>query len=181
MSIRAAGRGFARPPSILLHQETLAAVGKFDVTGIPLGYSHITIRGVFRSDVAATSDGIDLLLNGDSTAANYRRVLMSAGTGASPAIASITDTAQIVVCSGNTAPANTFTALTITIFNYANGQHKMVIVQGGDRQTAATMLYRAASMIWENTAQVDQITIQTDNDPTDELMANSQISIELWR
>lgn len=178
MSIRVAGRGFARSPMVKIYDNTLTATGKFDVTGIPPGYNRMKIFLWARSDVSVGSDLIECLFNGDSTSANYRA---ADGFHGSSHGGSGTDVPRAAIIPGAVAPANYFGSVEMLILDYSGALNKQLISFGGERESSVTIYNRWHTMHWENTAVINQITIQTDNDPTDELIAGSQLKIWLYR
>src|SRR3990167_3541492 len=89
----------------LLYSETLAAVGRFNVSNISQLYTHLLIILMARSDVVAAGDSVWLLFNGDTTAANYRYARHQAGTSELQAVA---DEPLIAAVPAASAVANYF-------------------------------------------------------------------------
>ena len=181
MSIRGGARnGFGRSNSIKLYENTLVAAGKFDITGIPLGFRVMEIFGEIRSDVSATNDTVLMFFNNDTTLTNYRSTRTASGTGGVTSGSS--DDPRISVSTGATAPANYFSPIWIFINQYAGSGINKTAMSKNSRRQDATTLFDAKNVVhWENTAAINQITIQTDNDPTDELIADSWMQIWLYR
>ena len=181
MSIRIAGQGF-RDLSRPFYDNTLLAVGRFDVTGIPPGYSRIELTlSNARSDVAANIDNIFMLFNGDTTATNYRYTRHQA-TSATHATASV-DSPEIGIVAGSSTTSTYVANTTINILNYTSADHKMsegrtvMRRSDGGHETAIEDFAHA----WESTAVVNQITLQPDGYAADEFEADTKLQIWLYR
>ncbi len=157
----------------LITDTTLAASGRFDVSGIESVYAFLYGIVFARSDVAAGGDVVNFFINGDTTAGNYRRGSHDAGSVHQVGVG---DDAFGFSCPAATAPANTFGFLEFTIPFYAEtAYHKNIWDLSGQRQTAATILYSMAYIVYEDTAVLTQITIQPDGYDTDEFVADSRL------
>jgi hypothetical protein len=166
---------------LLLYNQTLSGNDRFDVTGIPPGYSLMRINALLRSSISAVAENMYLILNGDTTAANYRQTGLYAGTAASPPVTSApADNLIVGICTGATAPANTFTQLQVDIL-YSHSQHKTWYSETSDRQSATDMVARFFATVWENTAAINQITLQPAGYATNNFVASSQLQIWLYR
>lgn len=176
MSIRIAGRnGFARAPMEKIYKAELTATGRFDITGIPLSYTHLWMFASLRTDVAAEVDTIDIHLNGDTTAANYRRVTLTGGTILSD---NVVDDAELLSSPADSSPANYFSAIKMVVPFYNDDTfNKQILVEQIRRENATTMQGLLNSYMWENTAAINQITIQPDGFATDEFVVGSRLMI----
>lgn len=175
MSIRVSGRyGFSRLSMELIYSEVLTANGNFDITGIPSGFTTLLLYCILRTDVAATTDNVNMFLNGDTTAANYRRTVSISGDTTSNAVV---DDAGILTANGATAAANFFAISKVVIPFYAGSQEKEIFADIIRRADATTLLLLNASYHWEDNSIINQITIQPDGFAADELVAGSSVQI----
>jgi hypothetical protein len=131
--------------------------------GIPTGYQHLQIRGLFRSDKSAdTNADLYLYLNGDTSTANYtRHYLRGNGTVAS----SLGFAASAFPVAGEApaenSPSNVFGATIIDILDYSNiSKFKNVRTFHGDEQNAGTTQSNVylTSSLWLNTSAVTSLT-----------------------
>lgn len=174
MTVRVARQGFTRHPMERIYSETLSASGRFDITGIPQDYTVLVLFCSLRSDVVATSDNINLFLNGDETAANYRRAVMFGGTTFNDAVI---DDAEILISTGASSPDNYFSSMRVYLPFYTGPNQKQVLAEMARREDANTMLTLQAIYQWEDTSAINQITIQPDGYSTDEFIVDSQLVI----
>lgn len=174
MSIRVGGRGFARSLVDKIFNLTLTAPGRFDITGISPSYKRLEIFLLLRSDVAATGDGGDLFLNGDTTAANYRSASHLGGVSHS---FGATDTATALSNVGDTGTAGYFSQHHLLICDYAGSKTKTVIILGGQRRDATNNWAMNHFVHWESTAAINQITVQPDGYAADLWVTGSQAII----
>ena len=180
MSIRVSGRGFAQPHMKEIYNVTLTAAGDFDITGIPPSHFALEVTTYLRSDiVAAIFDTVDMYINGDTTVANYRQGIHQVSGGSHTTTDS--DALNIAAAPTDLSPANYFAYIRVYIPDYAGSNNKIYYVNFANRFDATTMLIGQYALQWENTAAINQITIQTDNDPTDEFVAGSQTIVNLYR
>ena len=105
----------------LLHDETLAADGNFDISGISQVHNHLYITILTRADVAATSDALEIILNGDETATNYAN---ATHTGGDFHLSTAADTNAAFLISADSSPANYFTVWGMSIQFYNVAQNK---------------------------------------------------------
>lgn len=173
MSIRVAGRsGFSRPLMAKIFSQTLTVAGRFDVTGIPLSYDYLIIKALLRSDVANINDGVFMLFNNDSTAANYRRETVESGA------AGVESSAPLIGNTvGATSTANDFSTHHIELLGYAGSKRKTARAYDGGRRSATALVTSDVTLNWENTAAVTRIQIQPDGFPTHELIVGCELII----
>lgn len=160
------------------HDETLAAAGRFDVTGIPPGYTSMKAYLLARSSVAAITDDVYMIFNGDSTQANYRFSVHFAG---STHAVNDADGSRIGSCPGSNSPADYFSFVEITTGFYSGSKLKNAFSVASDRRDATNNYNVIHNMQWENTAAINQVTIQPNGYPTDELVAGSRLQIWLYK
>jgi hypothetical protein len=159
----------------LLHDETLAVDGKFDVQNIPATHDHLFIYLLSRGTVVATTDNLNIILNNDTTAANYRRAYHQVNN----AVHAVGQDDAILGAGvpAGSSPANYFGMCEIRLWYYTVAQNKMYDAISNGRMSTTISLTSIQVGQWENTAAVDRVTIQTDNDPTDLLLAGSRLQI----
>jgi hypothetical protein len=148
--------------------DNTGAAGEFDFDSIAAGYDRLIIKGNIRSDVSAASDGVYLFINGDTTVSNYYHQRIEGSNGAT--IDSEGATPSISATSGGTSPANDYTQISIEIENPGSGYQKTAVCTFGVRREAAVMHTGVRTVASAITAVIDQVQIQTDNDPTDQLL-----------
>ena len=180
MSIRVGGKvGFGRSPIEKIFDQTLAAAGHFDITGIPPFGSYLRILASLRGDQATAFTGVHLFLNGDETLTNYRSGGHSAGTthaNAGPAESPI-----VLLATGSTATANYFGECEAIIHNYTDAHNKVFTTRIGIRDSATNIFRYSYLGHWENTAIVNRVIIKKNNDPTNELIAGSRVQMWIYR
>lgn len=159
----------------VLHSETLAGAGRFDVSSISQDYDHLIIRAKIRSTVSSTSDIAYLFFNGDTTVTNYFRQLNAAldGSGATPE----SDTPNIGNPPGASSTSDDFASVEITIFNYTDSKRKTAVAALGGRLDSGREGMYITALNWESTAAINQITLQPDGYSTDNWAIGSYIEI----
>lgn len=178
MSIRTGGRANRRNGTILIHDVTLSADGKFDIQSIPLGYDHIKIVGLVRTDGVAGNDNLHMYFNNDTTLTNYRRGVHSSGTNHTVGVA---DTPHPWQVAASLTPANYFSIISADIPFYASDKNKLAYAITSHRATATLMEIHSINMHWENTAVINRITVEVIDDPTHELIIDSRLQVWLTR
>jgi hypothetical protein len=135
-------------------------------SSIPASYTHLQIRGIYRSSRASTRDNLALQFNTD-TAANYSDHELY-GTGSS-ALAAATTSATSAI-SGTTSAAsiasNIFGSGVIDILDYANtNKYKTIRALSGFDDNSSSGQIWFFSGNWRSTSAITSITIfaQTGN------------------
>ena len=152
---------------IELYNETLAESGNFDFTSIPQTYDHLLIRITSQSSVSANDDGFDMLINGDSTATNYKRKRIQDASAAHAL------SLQIGVCSADSGSSDDFTPLEIFIPNYSGGQTKFYYSRGLWIIGTGDVWHLQYAIRWNSTAAITRITYQPDGYATDKFITGS--------
>ena len=179
MSIRVAGLGFARAQMEKIYDVTLSVAGRFDVTGIPPSYDMMVLELIVRSDQATTVDNVFMHANGDTTSTNYRRSIHYGG--GSHSVASVDDP-LIGHAVGTTGLADSPGFVTIVIPKYAETTFlKVAHSFGGYRHQAANQNAIQLWWTWENTAAINQITLQISTHDTNLMDIGSNLKIWLLR
>lgn len=147
---------------VVLDHIELAADATIDFQDIPAGYRHLKIIASVRADNAATESEGRLRINNDSGAnydGNWGHTLGVAEEDQAPAAIVYADLGQLVADS---APAQNFTALEITLPDYADtGKYKALMVSlAGARGTAAgDQRSGYAGAIWKSTAAINRLML----------------------
>ena len=170
------GREVRAQLKVLIADITLTNTGSFEMIPIPAGYDHLEIVAVVRGTVAATSDSFWLLLNGDTTAANYS-VQSTVGTGATNSTAR-SDTPTIFSAPAASSTADDYGSCIGQLTDIVlPGKRRSGIFMSSERRDATTQLTRQIAYNWESTEPVTNITIRTDNHPTDLATAGSRVQV----
>jgi hypothetical protein len=157
----------------LLYEVTLAsATGSIIAPGLSQDYDHLKVRSFLRGARAATDDGVDMLMNGDATASNYRWAVDFGGTTEGGAAADIPQIGDMPAAS---TPAGVYGAIETEIFDYTiTGTQQAVISAAGQRRSS-TIIYSATHTYqWEKYEAVNRIDIVGRND---DLAAGSHVQI----
>jgi hypothetical protein len=110
-----------------------------------------------RTDRAAGGDFVRLLLNGDTTAANYRYARHYAGTWHDDADG---DESYIAVSPSASAPADYFCTTRIFIPAYAGSGYKSASSRTDHRQGAAAEVVGQNYVHWESTSAINRIQLE---------------------
>ena len=141
---------------------TVGAGGVASVTfsSIPSTYTHLQIRGIFRSNYAGLTDNLDMRFNGD-TGANYAQHILR-GDGSSVSIFSDPNQSTIHTTldgAGNTANANVFAPNVMDILDYANTSKYKVMRNISGRENNGDGGISFSSGLWQNTAAITTILL----------------------
>lgn len=155
----------------LIDDIDLAADDNFDVT-IPGDFSHLYIVLVARATSATTNKQVFMILNSDTTQANYRIAEHRGGTGHTSVAG---DAIRIATIPGTSSPANTFGHARVWIPFYASTDHHHPYdAINLERRSAAEVNSYINALFWENTAAITQVTIQPSDYPTTKFLATSK-------
>lgn len=152
--------GGGTPAWELLSDTTLAGAGTFDISGISASFVRLKGFLLARTDSAVEEDDVEIFLNGDDTVANYLRGFHQAGLAHTSGQG---DAIGFGACPGDSAPANYFGSTEFVIENYSVTTHNKIIwAQNSFRLNATDVRLDTRMGQWENTAIVNQITVQPD-------------------
>jgi hypothetical protein len=162
----------------VLHEETLGASGRFDVSSIDQGYDDLHITAMLRGDVSATVDSGYMFFNNDTTQANYHRQYKLTQDGS-------TDNAESAAAyffsfPAATAPSNSFVHCDITIPRYTSTSYLKVAFNNFVELTnTGFIIHGLYALVWEDggATAINRITLQPDGYATDEFVANSYLRI----
>lgn len=159
------GLEFITPSSggrTLIDSQTPTGTGTVSFASIPGTYQKLIIEYVARGTQAVASVTMSVQLNGDTTATNYRRMLLVA-FGASTVAGGGADNGviddSIISASG---PANNASYGFIEFPFYANAAfHKQVLGRNAKRVDTATnhQLTEVSTLNWENASAITQIDL----------------------
>lgn len=147
---------------------TLSTAGEFDFSGIPQGYKRLVIEGFIESDsAAATNDVAFLILNDDTTNANYY-CQYSYRTNTTSTHAQVSEP-RIGNIASSTSNAG-MSQIRIVLERYASADVKRYRSESEVRMTSTELrVYDAVTHHDSMTDPVSRIRIRTNNHPTDEL------------
>ena len=136
-----------------------SSASSIQFTSIPATFSHLQIRGIFRSNRSSTLDTLQIRLNSD-TNNNYARHFIfgdsadiSAGTSTSQSFA------NVGIGTGASAASNIFGSNVIDILDYTNTNKYKTIrcLAGEDENNSGNIQF--ASGLWLNTNAITTITL----------------------
>lgn len=164
---------------ILLETITNVTAGEFDFGPgqaggvIATGYKRWIIEGEMRGDVAATSDGLRLFFNNDTTAGNYYYQANRGNNTSSTATEG-----NIPYCGNvpaNTSLADTYNVFRMVIENPDGTNIKQAMTTFNANYTTANMMIGDVGTIWNVATALSRIQIQTDNHATDQLFGTLRL------
>lgn len=146
---------------VLIAETTPTSTGTA-FTSIPGGYWKLVVEGVARTDDTAIADytAANITINGDTTAANYRRTKHNAYGTNSQNVEAADDRSCILVSNASTT-AGTASQIFFEIVNYAGTTfRKDVLGMWMTRtETSDQLITTYFALHWENTAAITQIEI----------------------
>ncbi len=151
---------------VLLGDTSLAALSTtFDFNNISQDFRHLLLRLSVRSTVAAVTDHLHILLNGDS-GANYEAVRVeiqhNANLQTSETLAATNMNLNEI--TGGSADADHFASVVLQIIDYTNNnKFKTIFGTGGHSigVTTADIITTQATGIWLDTSAISRIQIVT--------------------
>lgn len=162
---------------VVLHDETLGAPGRFDVSSISQDYDDLELFIYCKSDVAAEFDKLYVFFNNDTTITNYdynRLLVTNSAFGGE--FAAVPFAAWI---PGASAETWDHFECSLRILDYTSSRLKTAFTHYLMRDDA-NMRSGHHFVSWENTDAINQITLQTDGYATDEFVAGSRLRIIGW-
>lgn len=174
-----AGSSFKVPMSalggrFLIEEITLGSAGEFDFNSIPAGFNRLIITGLVRGDVSATSDLVYVILNADTTLANYHSQRI-AGIDNTAFATEFDNQPLISGCPGASSPSGLYGALTIVIEDYAGSHRKAVGCDSFVPRDASTLEASKYITLSSITAAITRVRIRTDNHSTDQLLGTLRL------
>jgi hypothetical protein len=145
----------------LLKKVTLSAdAATIDLTSTDLAaeYDSLVVDFVARGTAAAASVELQGVVNGDATAANYRRKHHYASSSAHDV--SVGDDQSLGFLPGSTQAAGYFGAGRIVIPNYRSTTHHKVLQSDWSTVTSGVSWNGKTSLMWESTAALTSLTLK---------------------
>lgn len=156
------GRGGAVGSYDALASAVVPSGGLATITfaGIPIGYRHLELRWIGKDNRSATSDGVNMVFNGDTTSGNYYgHRLYGDGSGAVSQNFGGFSTGWI----NGSSSGSIFGASICSIVDYAStSKFKTVKILGGNDINGAGEV-GMYSMLWRNTNAITSITLSPSN------------------
>lgn len=161
---------------VVLYDNTLGANGAWAVSSISQDYDDLELLLLVRGTVAAPTDVVYVMFNGDTVVTNYHQQVSQGVNGANASTEGATPT--IAFCSAGTAPAAWFTPVTISIPNYASTLTKKIAMSIYSRYALAENLSAGQMAVaWDNTAAINRIFVRTNGHATDLFATGSRLRI----
>ena len=145
------------------------AAASITFSNIPQTYKHLKLFGRMRTDREDSSDSVHMIFNSSSVAAYYLQSISAYGTTLDSSGSGADVKFSLYRAPSSTAPANSFSANELTIYDYADTTYfKRVISQAGrhhsDSGSSSTVIaFRWG--IWSNTAAITAITFSPSTGP----------------
>ncbi|MEE8308523.1 MAG: hypothetical protein V3R81_14740, partial [Gammaproteobacteria bacterium] len=144
-------------PQTLIERVTVGAGGVASISfdSIPSNREALSLNLYARGDTAATTTGVNVQLNGDTTAANYNMQLID-GDGSTITASQSSASQQLMEIPAASAGANIFGGGIASFNQYAGTtyQKSSLIIEG-----AAEDRVGARSMRWEDTSAINSIVL----------------------
>ena len=168
--------GLLNPSAVMLYDNELDSAGSWDVSNISQDYDHLLLRIWGRGDATALAEKLYVYFNGDTTDTNYwynyhgnANSTLTGGENDGPFCGWLT---------ADTSPSNSFGYAEIQIpFYNLTASNKVARSYASARLTADAHYDFHVAFEWESTAAINQVTVVTDNDPTDEWLTGSRLQI----
>lgn len=119
--------GSGSPQLIQRIEITAATQSTVTFSSIPQDYEHLQIKASLRTEIAAIAEGINLVINGETTDASYKQTQYSR-TGTLEVYA-LNDNRSIGVANGSTAASGSFALNTID-FPFYSSTDRLKIAEG---------------------------------------------------
>jgi hypothetical protein len=144
---------------------TVGAGGQSTIsfTSIPNTYKHLQIRGILRSTKADTTDMPTLVINGDTTAANYRaHGLQVNGGSIYPTDISGDPYVRFARIAAANNTAQMFAPVVLDLLDYQNtSKNKTLRTLAGNNTNNTDPWLTYFSGLWMSTSAVTSLTIAT--------------------
>ena len=137
------------------------ATASITFSSIPSTYTHLQIRGIFRSDYAGLTDNLLMRFNSD-TGANYVEHIMRGDGGGTVGVYADPNSSTIFTTldgAGATANANVFAASVMDILDYTNTNKYKVMRHLSGRDNNGNGGASFSSGMWRNTAALTTILL----------------------
>jgi hypothetical protein len=131
----------------------------FTFSSIPSTYTHLQIRCFAKA--SSISSAIQIILNSDTTGANYSRHMLW-GNGSS--VAASWGSSAYIGAVNLSGTANIFSASVTDILDYANTNKYKTgrVISGNDTNNAGNAVIEMDSFLWMNTNAITSIQLKSD-------------------
>ena len=166
----------------VIQDTTLGSAGRFDYSSIPTGYKMLQFIFRIRSSVTATSDTTRFYINGE-TSANDAKYHMQASTG-NNAASDFSETANpnLAASSAASSPTSGFGYVYVYVTDYDSTSYRKIFRIENHVEFADGVNYVSKrTMVWEDTAAINQIQFQPDGYATDNFAIGSQMTVIGWK
>lgn len=155
----------------VIHDETLTAAGRFDVSSIPQNFANLLIILHARSNVGGVAfDRVHMFFNGDTTTTNYYNRDQDAG--------GINNTPEIGFVSAATATSDNLGVIAVLIPNYAATLRKNALGLQANAPLTTNLDLGLYAFRWQGSAAaLTRVTLQPDGYSTDKFITGSRLQI----
>jgi hypothetical protein len=176
VTLHAAGGTLMRV-EVPLSTVTLGVDGTISFSSLPAsGYSDLIVRVIAKTTAAVTKDGMQLILNGTTTATDNHTQVVSGENGTSSVGEG--DTLTIANIPGASSEAAAWGYIDIAFKDYlSTTARKNVLMTEISEFAADNQAVSLRHRVWQNTSAITSIQLRTDNDPTDLLAAGSTATL----
>jgi hypothetical protein len=144
------------------------AGGDFDFTAISGEFDRLIIEGELRGTVAATGESVFLTFNGDTVDTNYHYQTEGYNGGVSQEAEA--SNRRIGAVAAASSPTGSYHSVKIVIEGYAGTNLKRATSVFSGSRTAGTAETGRSTLVHDTlTSPITQLTVSTDNHPTDTL------------
>ena len=162
----------------VIQDVTLGSAGRFDYSSIPTGYKMLKFIFRVRSSVTATSDATRFFINGETSANDAKYHFQVTTGGNASGDFSEGANSNIAAVSAASSVANSFTYIYVYIVDYDSTSYRKFLRIENHSEFAADNVYVSKrTMVWEDTAAINQIQFQPDGYSTDNFAIGSQMTV----
>jgi hypothetical protein len=136
------------------------SVSLLEFTNIPQTYTHLQLRLFIRSNYASGGTFGRIIVNGDTTNANYSTHYFT-GYGTGTAAGGSNTDGSFGDWPANSATANNYGAFIMDFLEYTNtNKNKVYRHMGGYNDNGVSSNIRLQGMAWKNTAAITSLAVQ---------------------
>ena len=145
----------------VIEEVTLTSDGTFDLTSISGTYEALELVTLLRSDNAATSDLVEMTVNGSSTGYDYILNLLYHNSAHDSYESNNAAYAKAAYIPADTSPASLFSTTRMFFRNYAGSQLKNCQISGytQKKQDTGKLYAISGGFTWRTTDAITQITL----------------------
>jgi len=135
-------------------------VATISFASIPQGYTDLVVKCSLAASGAATSVNGTMYLNGNNSNGSFTNLF---GNGSGASSSRVSGYMDVVTTPGSTSTANTFSSNEIYFANYTSSNYKSIISDSVNENNTAAADQVLRSILWSNTAAINQIQITCTN------------------